>query len=205
VDMPDGKQLEKVLEDLAASRSEYARELSELKDSMDSEEGSPEGAPTEEPFRIQAVRVATSTSRIPSQPVGVGSAFNTAWKEAGYAPIFLLELETKRIAAVKAANVKNLCQNIAYEDVKFQELPETFVVSRALADPELSLYRELRRLLTTFTGALAAFLALAVVTAVAPELPLMLNAISLGSVLTLLVICWPVACRRCLSMFWIGA
>merc|ERR1719231_2219117 len=38
VDMPDGPQLQKVLEDLAASRAEHAKELSELREAAEASE-----------------------------------------------------------------------------------------------------------------------------------------------------------------------
>lgn len=192
VDMPGSNQVDQVLQDVATSVAEYAKELAEMKDA-DSE------AAEEEPFRIQPVRVMTGTSRYPSQPVAVGRDFYTAWAEVGYAPMFLIELETKRVSAVKASILPNLAQQIAYEDLKLKELPEGFQLLRALPDPEVPLMRVMFRQLSTPFGALFAFVALAGVSAIAPELPVwQLGAAGAGA-LMLLLLFWPLACRRLLS------
>jgi len=194
VDMPNGKELNKVLEEVAASRAEYAKELADMKDNADGEQQ------VDEPFTIQAVRVTTSTSRWPSQPVSVGSSFNTAWAEVGYAQMFVVEVETQRVAAVKPAIVAQICQQIAYEDLKLKELPEDFHLARALPDPEVSLKRALFTKLSTPVGFVVAAVLMAAVSAVAPELELVTNLAGGGILLSLLLIAWPLAFRRVLSL-----
>ena len=43
------------------------------------------GEDSEEPFRIQPVRVASSSSRFPWQAAGPGHSFPAVWKEASKA------------------------------------------------------------------------------------------------------------------------
>jgi len=194
VDMYDNTQLAQVLQDVAMARTEYAKELAELKDSDDGE------STQEEPFRIQPVRVMTGTSRFPSQPVAVSPDFYTAWKEVGRAPMFLVELETKRVSAVKSSVLATVSQQIAYEDLKFKELPEDFHLVRALPDPEVPLKRVFFRWLTSTLGALFTFILVAGVTAVAPELDMKYNGVGAGAIFLLVLIVWPLACRRLLSL-----
>merc|ERR1740139_442742 len=63
-DSSDGARSAKALKDLKASSEAYAQELADLK-------SADEGA-TEEVFHIQPVRVSTSSSRWPWNPVAVG-------------------------------------------------------------------------------------------------------------------------------------
>jgi len=194
VDMHDSTQLAQVLQDVATARTEYAKELAELKDSEDGESSQ------EEPFRIQPVRVMTGTSRFPSQPVAVSPDFYTAWTEVGRAPMFLVELETQRVSAVKSSVLATVSQQIAYEDLKFKELPEDFHLVRALPDPEVPLKRVFFRWLTSALGALFTFILVAGVTAVAPELDMKYNGVGAGAIFLLVLIVWPLACRRLLSL-----
>jgi len=99
VDMSN-EQVAKALVEVATSGVDYAKELAETREAEGAEEGTVT-ASTDEAFRIQAVRVTTSTSRFPGQPVAPGSEFYTAWAEVGHAPMFLVELDTQRVAAVK--------------------------------------------------------------------------------------------------------
>jgi len=193
VDMPNNVDVSKVLQEVSASRAEYAKELAELKDAESEQQ-------PDEAFRIQAVRVMTSTSRFPSQPVAVSGDFYAAWAEVSYAPMFVVELETQRVSAVKPSIVAQLCQQIAYEDLKFKELPEGIHLARTLPDPEMPLKRVLFRTLSSPFGALLFFVLLAAVTAVAPELEITTNLAAGGGLLTLLVLLWPLACRRLLSI-----
>jgi len=194
VDMTSPQQITKVLEEVAASRADYSKELAEVR------EGESDTAPEEEPFRIQTVRVMTGTSRFPSEPVAVSRDFYTAWAEVGHAPMFLVELETQRVAAVKDSVVAQLCQQIAYEDLKLKELPENFHLLRALPDPEVPLRRAIFRIISSPIGAMVTYLLLAVVIAVAPELTLPANMAALGGFLVLVVLVWPLGCRRLLSL-----
>lgn len=202
VDMPDNKQVAKVLEDLATSRSDHAKEIAAEADAEGG--GADEERTSEEPFRIQAVRVMTGTSRFPSQPVAVGRDFYTAWAEVNRSPMFLVELETQRVAAVKPAMLNQLNQQIYLEDIKFKELPEGFNLMRTFPDPEVPLVRVLFRKISSPAGAVLAFIMLAAVTAVAPELPVAQLAAAGGVALSLVVLAWPLACRKLLSLLMFG-
>lgn len=193
VDMTSTASVAKVIEDVASSRSDYAKELQEIQESEDG------GNPQEEAFRIQPVRVMTGTSRFPSQPVAVGSDFHTAWAQVGYSPMFLIEIDSGRVAPVKQSILPQLCQQIAYEDIKFKELPDSFHILRALPDPEVPLRRALIRKLSSPVGAILALLFLATVGAVAPELEVAHLAAGGGAALSIIVLAWPLACRRLLS------
>jgi len=192
VDVVDDSVLGKALDELNSSRVAYAQELQELKES---EEGT-----SEELFQVQAVRVMTRSSRLPWLPVAAGPAFPTLWSEVGRTKAFVLELETQRVAAVKTPSLGNLFQAIAYEDLKFQDLPDGLSLLRALPDPEMPLARQIRRMLTTAVGAVVTYLLIAVVASITPELSLITNCVSLGTALLLLIICWPAACRRLLGL-----
>jgi len=194
VDMPD-QEVTKVLADVAKSRVEYAQEVAEAKEAEE------EGAVADEPFRIQAVRVMTSTSRSPSGPVAVSGGFSTAWAEVGRAPVFLVELDSQRVAPVKPSIQGQICQQVAYEDLKLKELPEGFNIVSALPDPEVSLMKVLRRTLTEPVGGLVAWVVLAAAAAVAPELELVTFGAASGGALALAVAVWPLACRRFLALF----
>lgn len=185
--------VEATLSQLKESRGAYAQEVLELKNSGEG------GDSTEELFHIQPARIATSTSRLPWRPSGAGPSFRALWAEVDRAPAFVLELETRRVAAVKTPSMKDLFQQIAYEDLKFKELPQDLPLTRSLPDPETSLGRELRQVLDTPIGALLAFLLLAVAVAVVPELSLLTTVSSGASLLALLMLCWPGFCRRFLN------
>jgi hypothetical protein len=94
--------VEATVSQLKESRAAYAQEVLELKNSEE------EGEATEELFHIQPTRIATSTSRLPWRPSGAGPSFRALWAEVDRAPAFLLELETRRVAAVKTPNMKDL-------------------------------------------------------------------------------------------------
>lgn len=193
VDMPDRAEVTKVLEELARSREEYNKELAEQQES--GEDGT-----TEEPFNIQAVRVMTGSSRIPGQPFGPDGEFYTAWNEVGRSQMFVVEMETQRVAPVKASILSHLCQSIAYEDLKLKELPEGISLVRSLPDPEVPLQRVIFRKLTHPVGALFAWVLLAAVMAIGPELALPVQLAAGGGGVVLILAVWPLACRRLLAL-----
>lgn len=192
VDVVDDAALSKALDELNSSRVSYAQELNELKES---EEGT-----SEELFQVQAVRVMTRSSRLPWLPVAAGPAFHALWAEVGRNKAFVLELETQRVAAVKTPSLGNVFQAIAYDDLKFQDLPDGLSLLRALPDPEVPLVRQIRRIVTSPLGAVVSYLLIAVVASISPELSLIVNCVSLGTALIVLIICWPAACRRLLGL-----
>lgn len=198
VDSADS-DVERSLKDLDSSRDAYAQELKELQSSSDGEEV------LEEPFMVQLVRVTRSGSRFPWRPSPVdGKGFSVIWEQAKRSPAFLLELETYRAGAIKASNLKNTYQAIAYDELKLTDLPETLSMFSWLPDPEKPLSAELRRAVTTIPGAIAAYLILAACVAFGPELSLVELCASSAVSLVLLVILWPVACRQCIASVWPG-
>lgn len=192
VDMTDESKVSQVLADLASSHAAYTKEVQEMKDA--------DQEVTEEPFRIQVVRVSTSTARLPSRPVAVAPAFYSTWAEVNKASMFMVELETQRVTEVKASVLKDVCQQVAYEDLKFKELPEGISFVRGLPDPEAPLSREFFRYLTTPIGALVAYVLLAVILAVGPELRLQEKIGAAGGVLVFIFLMSPFACRRVLEL-----
>jgi len=193
VDHADGSGLVKVLSDLNVSQSNYVQEKAEMENS----EGD-----TEEPFHLQPVRVMTSTSRLPWGPSAAGPAFRDLRQAAKWAPCFVFELETSRIAEVKATVLTELYQRIAYEDLKFSELPEGLSLVRGLPDPETSLRKDVMSMLLYPPSAVLIFLLLAVVVAVVPELNPTTAAAALGVACALMLAVWPWACRRFFSTLW---
>lgn len=194
VDKDNGPQITSALDELNSSHVSFLQEVADLKSS--DEEA------TEEPFHIQPVRVMTSSSRLPWHPVAPGASFTTIWAAVGHAPAFVLELETRRIAAVRTASFRELYQQIAYDDLKFQDLPEGVSLTRGVPDPETSLRRELRSVLSTLPGSLMAFLLAAAAIAVVPELSLPTVGAFAALVLSLLIGSWPLASRKCIAFFW---
>lgn len=196
VNLRDAEVL-KLVSDLEKSKDAYHQEVLDLKSSDEDGEGA-----SEEPFRIQPVRITTSSSRFPWVPDCPDWRKFTGdlWNHVGRSPTFLLELETSRIVALKSKALVETYQGIAYEDLSLKELPEDgSPLVTVLPDPESSLSAELRGVLTSVIGALAALLLLAGAFAVFPELsPPVSAAISAGIFLFLLV-CWPAACRRFLG------
>lgn len=184
---------DKALAELNESRISYAQEIAELKEAGEES--------VEEPFHVQAVRVMTSSSRLPWMPVAAGPSFKSLWAEVGRSKAFVMELDTQRVTAVKTPSMTNLFQAIGYDDLKFQDLSEKEGISltRSLPDPEVPLRREIRRVLTSPVGAIFTYLLIAVVASVAPEVSLVVNCAVLGSALALVVVCWPIACRRCIA------
>jgi len=193
VDHAEGPVLVKVLSDLNVSQSTYAQEVAELETS----EGD-----TEEPFHLQPVRVMTSMSRLPWVASAAGPAFRDVRQATKWAPCFVFELETSRIAEVKASVLTELYQRIAYEDLKFSELPEGLFLARGLPDPETSLRKDLMSMLLYPPSAILIFLLLAVVVAVVPELRPSMAAAALGVAFVLMLVCWPWACRRFFTSLW---
>merc|ERR1719215_623863 len=194
VDDEDGSRSTAALKEVKASGEAYAQELADLK-------ASDEGA-TEEPFHIQPVRVMTSTSRWPWQPVAVGSAFHPIWAEAKNTKAFIMELETKRVGAIKTSSLQEIYQQIAYEDLKLVDFPDGVSLLSALPDPEVRLKRELARFLSSLPGAALAYVILAAAVAVVPEVPLAHAGAVLALLFSVLVGAWPVACRKCVAIFW---
>lgn len=194
VDVADGPRVNSALEELGSSRASFTQEVAELR-SADEEA-------TEEPFHIQPVRVMTSSSRLPWHPVAAGSAFSQLLAAADKAPAFVVELETRRIAAIRTSSFRELYQQIAYDDLKFTELPEGLSLARGLPDPETPLRRELLHLLSTLPGSLLAFLLAAAAIAIVPELSLAAAGASVAAAVTLLIVAWPIASRRCVALVW---
>jgi len=194
VDPASDSRVASALDELVASRNSFAQEVLELK-SADEEA-------TEEQFHIQPVRIMTSSSRLPWQPVAAGSAFRAVWAEADQAAAFVIELETRRIAAVRTQSLRELYQQIAYDDLKFKDLPEHVQLVRGLPDPEVSLQRELLHGLSTAPGALAAFALVAAAIAIAPELSLSTTAAIAAVIVAAIVGSWPMALRRLVGLFW---
>mmetsp|Transcript_60630 Transcript_60630/g.109256 ORF Transcript_60630/g.109256 Transcript_60630/m.109256 type:complete len:713 (-) Transcript_60630:122-2260(-) len=187
----------KSVAELKASREAYSNEVQEMINS---------GSDPEDPFSIQPVRVKTSGSRLPWNSAGAGNSFHAAWAEASKARAFVIEMETRRIGGVKTPSLKELFQNIAYEDLKVQDLSsDGLVLSRLFPDPETSLRRELSALLSSSFGALLAYLLVACAVAVLPELPLPATGALLAIVAVVLTITWPAMGRRFIGFFWCTA
>lgn len=195
----DASRVRSALEELNASRVSYAQEVQELRAS---DEGSSDEESTEEKLNIQIVRVTTSSSRLPWNPVAVGNAFESIWAQADHSRAFAFELDGRRFAAIKSASLRELYQSIAYDDVTFRDIPEDVSLARALPDPEASLRREFNRLLYTIPGSLLAFVFVAVVLSVVPEVPLAQTGALVGAVSAVLVVVWPLASRKAISLFW---
>jgi len=151
----------KALTELNSSRTAYYQEVQELRNS---------GEDSEEPFRIQPVRVATGNSRLPWNPAAPGPSFSGIWAQAAKARAFVLDLETRKFAAIKTPSLNELFQNIAYEDLKLDELSEDGpALDRLFSDPETSLRQELKALVYTVPGMILALLLFAGIVSVAPE------------------------------------
>jgi len=190
------------LKDLNTSRATYSQEVQDLKSSEEDADAEAEEAP----FHIQPVRISTRSSRWPWQPAAAGPSFRALWSEAKWAPAFVLELETQRIAPVKQlGNLQDLYQNIAYEDLKFKELPEGLSLVRALPDPEAPLRRELSALISSPPAAILLFLLVAAAAAVLPELSVGAACAALAAAAGLLLSAWPWAFRRCFALLWCAA
>lgn len=186
------KDGDKALDELNSSRTSFLHEVQELRSSDEDA--------TEEPFHVQPARVSTSSSRLPWLPVAAGPSFYAVWAEAEKAPAFILELETRRIAPVKTSSLRELYQQIAYDEMKFKELSEGISLVRALPDPEVPLRREMLHILTTLPGGVSAWLLLAVSIAIVPELSLVTGAAVVGAGVALIVAAWPLASRRALGL-----
>jgi len=202
VDMSN-EQVAKALKEVATSAVDYAKELAENREAEGVEEGSTPNV--DEAFRIQAVQVTTSTSRFPGQPVAPGSEFFTAWAEVGHAPMFLVELDTQRVAAVKPSILGQVSQQIAYEDLKLKELPEDFNLPGIMPDPEVPLMRVALATLTAPIGALFTFVFVAAVAAVAPELEVPMLGAGAAGMMAVVIVVWPLAMRRTLALVVGGA
>lgn len=189
----DASSTAKSLRELAASRAAYVQEVQELKAS---------GTDSEEVFRIQPIRISTGTSRFPWNPSGAGPAFYSLWYEAKKAFAFVVEMDSKKIAGVRTATLNELYQQIAYEDLKLQDLPDGISFARVFPDPESSLRREFSVLLSSGLGALLVYLIVAVLLSILPELELpAVGATSAGAVLVLAIL-WPAMSRRFIGFFW---
>merc|ERR1712136_303874 len=84
-------------------------------------------------------------------------------------------------------------QQIAYEDLKFTELGENTQWLRIFPNAQKRFKVELREVLATLPGALAAFLLLAVFVAVLPELSLASTGVTLALASIVLLLVWPFA------------
>jgi len=170
----------KALKELESSQKAYYQEVQELRNA---------GEDSEEPFRIQPVRVASSSSRFPWNPAAPGPSFAAIWAEASKARAFIVEMETRKYAAVKTPSLNEIFQSIAYEDLKLEDLQEDGPpLSRLFSDPETTLRREVSAFLSTSLGAICAYVLVALVVSVAPVVVLMLASPTLN--------------RKIISIFW---
>eukprot|EP00434_Breviolum_minutum_P022727 symbB.v1.2.020053.t1/scaffold1665.1/size106850/14 len=181
----------KALRELESSRKAYYQEVQELRNA---------GEDSEEPFRIQPVRVASSSSRLPWKPAAPGSSFAAVWAEASKARAFILEMESRKYAAVKTPSLNEIFQSIAYEDLKLEELHEDGPpLSRLFSDPETTLRREVSAFLST---TICAYVLVALVVSVAPELELLQLAVPLVVLVVVLMLASPTLNRKVISIFW---
>mmetsp|Transcript_79101 Transcript_79101/g.219815 ORF Transcript_79101/g.219815 Transcript_79101/m.219815 type:complete len:774 (+) Transcript_79101:55-2376(+) len=196
VDAPEeGPRISAVLAELEESRRTYAQELLD----MAANEGGEEDSDSSEKLLIQPVRVMTRTSRWPWHPPAAGSAFSSLWAEAKKSPSFIIELETRRIAPLRSKTFADLFQQVAYDDIKFHELPEALSLIRAFPDPEVSLRREVLNLVTSLVGGLFTYLFVAVAMAVVPELSLAAAGAAFVATFSVILVVYPPACRRFLG------
>eukprot|EP00928_Gymnodinium_smaydae_P071357 TRINITY_DN54974_c0_g1_i1.p1 TRINITY_DN54974_c0_g1~~TRINITY_DN54974_c0_g1_i1.p1 ORF type:complete len:756 (-),score=209.32 TRINITY_DN54974_c0_g1_i1:46-2214(-) len=201
----DSAGASKALSELEASRAAYAQELADSAVPDDEKIEDEDAAPSSDAIDIQAVRVSTRTSRFPWVPPAAGPHFGSIWAEVKYSPMFLLELETRRVSEVKAKSLGNLYQQVAYDDIKLRELPEAVSILAAMPDAEASFRREFMAMLKTPLGTLVAYLFSAAVFAVAPELSLPMAGSLGAAVLSVFVVAYPPACRRFLALAVGGA
>mmetsp|Transcript_38909 Transcript_38909/g.90084 ORF Transcript_38909/g.90084 Transcript_38909/m.90084 type:complete len:699 (-) Transcript_38909:193-2289(-) len=187
-------QTAKALRELESSQKAYYQEVQEIKNA---------GEDAEEPFRIQPIRIASSGSRFPWSPAGPGQSFWPVWKEASKAWAFILDVETRKFAAVKTASLNELYQGIAYEDLPLSELNEDGPpLSRLASDPETTLRREVSAILSTSLGACFAYLLVAIVVAISPELELPALTAGLTAMASVATLASPVLTRHFIGIFW---
>merc|ERR1712107_10870 len=128
---------------------------------------------TDEPIHVQVVRVASASSRDPRVPPGVTAAFHKVWATAGRGSWLLLDLASRRVAGTKATDFGHLYQQVAYDDIKFVDIPDGIAVASIMPDPEESFTHELRRVFFSSPPfALLSLVIFAALAAVLPELPL---------------------------------
>jgi len=196
VDQSD-EQAAAAVKHVKQSSAAYAQELNEIREASDSGEDV-----VEENFHIQTVRITTAPSRFPWQPpTAKDFGFRQFWGELGNPPIFVLELDALRVAPLKISLLDAVYQQIAYEDLKFTELGENTQWLRIFPNAQKRFKVELREVLATLPGALAAFLLLAVFVAVLPELSLASMGVTLALASIVLLLVWPFACRRFFATF----
>ncbi|CAK9097406.1 SET domain-containing protein 8 [Durusdinium trenchii] len=184
----------KALRELESSQKAYYQEVQELRNT---------GEDSEEPFRIQPIRVASSSSRLPWKPAAPGPSFASIWAEASEARVFVLEMETRKFAAVKTPSLNEIFQNIAYEDLKLEDLhDEGPPLSRLFSDPETTLRREVSAFLSTSRGAICAYVLVALVVSVAPELELLQLAVPMVILVLVMMLASPTLFRKVISIFW---
>jgi len=201
----DDSRIPKALQELKTSRETYTQEVADLKqaelDDPSAVESGEEGS-TEETLNIQAVRVTSQSSRMPWAPIAFPRAFHGLWSEVEYSKAFLLDLENKRISAIKSKSFGELYQGVGYDDVKFRDVPEDFSFARAMPDPETSLRREFGKLFSTIPGIIIGYVLFSAMVSVFPELePIQLVGGVSGGV-ALLTLVWPLMCRKAILMFW---
>eukprot|EP00746_Dinoflagellata_sp_MGD_P162652 gnl/MRDRNA2_/MRDRNA2_90298_c0_seq1.p1 gnl/MRDRNA2_/MRDRNA2_90298_c0~~gnl/MRDRNA2_/MRDRNA2_90298_c0_seq1.p1 ORF type:complete len:764 (-),score=202.95 gnl/MRDRNA2_/MRDRNA2_90298_c0_seq1:112-2403(-) len=186
----------KALGDLKKSRENYEVELADLK--ANSEEEVEETMPD-----IQAVQLTRSSPRFPSDPPAVGKvAFNEIMDHMGiYSGMFLLEFGSNK--GIKTpSNLKEVYQQLAYEDLKLEDIPEHLRNPTAwIPDPEESLKAHLMRTLSTFSGAFVAFVIALGVVAIFPELKPEQQAIAGGGIAVFILLIWPPAMRSFIGLF----
>lgn len=185
------------LKELEDSHMAYSKELAELQEGGDA-------VGEEERFGVQLVRLSTSTSRLPGGPLSPDpSAFRTVWAEVKYAKRFVLELENRMVGEVKAKTLEHIHQDLAYADLKLTKISETVPLVQGIAGDESdSFSSEVRRLASTFIGFLTAFLLVAVLSSVLPELELV-SASGVGTfVVAVAIMVNPMACRLLLKQWF---
>merc|ERR1712217_956458 len=145
--------------------------------------------------------MSTGTSRWFWNPVAAGSGFYPLWNEVKRSRAFVLDVEGKRVAIWKHKDVKEVFQQIAYEDLKFTDLSDDVSLPMALADPEVPLKQATMRVITRPVGGAIAYLLLACAVACLPELELPYGAAVLGGLSAFILVIWPYACRRVMLGF----
>jgi len=201
----DDARLPKALKELQSSKEAYAQELAELKnaelDNADGTEGEEEGT-KEEALNIQVVRVSTSSSRLPWNPISVPAPFYSLWAEAENSRAFVLDMENKRFSTIKSSSFSELYQGIGYDDVKFRDISEDFSLARALPDPEASVRTEFNKLLATIPGTVIGYLVVAAALSAFPELELPQLAGTVSIAGAILTVAWPLAARKAIMLGW---
>eukprot|EP00913_Durusdinium_trenchii_P014625 g13724.t1 len=211
----------KALRELESSQKAYYQEVQELRNTgEDSEERADlRGRPEKRQCgTIQPIRVASSSSRLPWKPAAPGPSFASIWAEASEARVFVLEMETRKFAAVKTPSLNEIFQNIAYEDLKLEDLHDEGPLDRSqhffefykdhiALEPqtkgEIGRFgeasqkgREVSAFLSTSRGAICAYVLVALVVSVAPELELLQLAVPMVILVLVMMLASPTLFRK---------